>query len=406
MKILLVNDYATLTGGAEMMMLALKKGLTARGYDVRLFSTSARKGETQSIADYECFGTTSSFRTLLQSANPWAARKLHQVIQEWQPDIVHVRVCLTQLSPLILPLLRNIPSIFHVAWYRPICPIGTKMLPDKTSCEHQMGLACLQQGCLPIHDWLPLMLQMKLWDKWRDVFDVVVSNSFSVQERLKAEGIESDTVVWNGVPQRPARPPLSGLPTVAYAGQLARFKGVDILLKAFAEVQKQIPQAQLLIAGKGNEDKYLLSLTDELGLNERVKFLGHLSRDQMEKQFSSAWVQVVPSRWAEPFGIVAAEAMMRGTAVIASSSGGLGEIVLDGKTGFSVPPGEVEPLANRLVELLSNRDLAEKMGQEGRLRAQMHFSETAFVERFMEIYQNLKPSKQGLEIARRIEANN
>ncbi len=331
---------------------------------------------------------------------------MHQVIQEWQPDIVHVRVCLTQLSPLILPLLRNIPSIFHVAWYRPICPIGTKMLPDKTSCEYPTGLACLQQGCLPIHDWLPLMLQMKLWDKWRDVFDVVVSNSFSVQERLKAEGIESDTVVWNGVPQSPSRPPLTSLPTVAYAGQLARFKGVDILLKAFAEVQKQIPQAHLLIAGKGNEDKYLLSLTDELGLNERVKFLGHLSRDQMEKQFSSAWVQVVPSRWAEPFGIVAAEAMMRGTAVIASSSGGLGEIVLDGKTGFSVPPGEVEPLANRLVELLSNRDLAEKMGQEGRLRAQMHFSETAFVERFMEIYQNLKLTKQGLEIARKIEANN
>jgi glycosyltransferase involved in cell wall biosynthesis len=400
MKILLVNDYATLTGGAEMMMLALKKGLIARGYEVRLFSTSARKGETESIADYECFGTTSSFRTLLQSANPWAVRKMHQVIREWQPEIVHARVLLTQLSPLILPLLRDIPSIFHVAWYRPICPIGTKMLPNETSCEHQVGLPCLQQGCLPIHDWLPLMFQMKLWNEWRNVFDVVVSNSFWVEERLKAEGIDSNTVVWNGVPLKPSRPPLTSLPTVVYAGQLAPSKGVDVLLNAFARVKKQIPQAQLLIAGKGNEREYLLSLTNELGLDESVKFLGHLSRNQMEEHFSCAWVQVVPSRWAEPFGIVATEAMMRGTAVIASSSGGLGEIVLDRKTGFSVPPGEVEPLADRLMQVLNNRDLAEKMGKEGRNRAQMYFSETAFVERFTEIYKNLLQSKQGLEIAR------
>ena len=61
----------------------------------------------------------------------------------------------------------------------------------------------------------------------------------------------------------------------------------------------------------------------------------------MEARFESAWVQIVPSIWEEPFGLAAAEAMMRGTAVIASRTGGLAEIVQDDLCGFLVPPGDV-----------------------------------------------------------------
>src|SRR5207237_1732610 len=142
-------------------------------------------------------GTTSRLRTLLQSANPWAAMKLRRVLDVFQPDIVHVKMFLTQLSPLILPMLKNVRSIYHVVWYRPICPLGTKLLPDGNLCYSPPGTICYRTGCLPLRDWAPLMLQMKLWRRWRGVFDLVVANSEAVKRRLMAEGIEPVEVVLN-----------------------------------------------------------------------------------------------------------------------------------------------------------------------------------------------------------------
>ena len=116
MKILLISDYATPTGGAEILTISLRDGLRSRGHDARLFASSARPNGAHSQADYHCFGTTSGFRTLLQSANFWAARKLKRILAEFQPDVVHVTLFLTQLSPLILPLLKNVPSLYYAVW--------------------------------------------------------------------------------------------------------------------------------------------------------------------------------------------------------------------------------------------------------------------------------------------------
>ena len=126
-------------GGAEIATLSLRDELRKRGHDARLFSSSARAGEGFSHADYECFGTTSLFRTLLQTANPWAYRRLANVLARFKPDVIHVTMFLTQLSPLILPLLRKVPSLYHVVWYRPICPIGTKLLSDGSACNVPLG---------------------------------------------------------------------------------------------------------------------------------------------------------------------------------------------------------------------------------------------------------------------------
>jgi glycosyltransferase involved in cell wall biosynthesis len=296
---------------------------------------------------------------------------------------------LTQLSPLIMPLLKEVPSLYHVVWYRPICPLGTKMLPDGTACQRPAGAVCYRNHCLPLRDWLPLMLQMRLWRHWRHVFNLIVANSEAIKRRLVAEDIEPVEVVWNGVPIQPQRPPLTSPPTVAFAGRLVREKGVDVLLQAFAKVVTQIPEARLLLAGEGPEQEHLNRLLADLGLSSSVSTLGHLPRPELEQHFAAAWVQAVPSRWAEPFGIVAAEAMMRGTAVVASSSGGLVDIVRDGETGFRIPPDDASALAEALLRLVRDRELAEQMGRAGREVALAHFSEATFVDRFVELYQTL-----------------
>ncbi len=133
MRILLVTDFATPFGGVEVHMPQLRAELRARGHDARLLVSPPQLARAVQ-ADYECFGTTSRFRTLLQTINPWAYLGLRRVLARFRPDVVHVAVFLTQLSPLILPLLQRVPSLYHARWYRAICPLGTKQFPDGSPC--------------------------------------------------------------------------------------------------------------------------------------------------------------------------------------------------------------------------------------------------------------------------------
>jgi glycosyltransferase involved in cell wall biosynthesis len=162
-----------------------------------------------------------------------------------------------------------------------------------------------------------------------------------------------------------------------------------VLVRAFAKVVEKLPDTRLLLAGEGPERKHVKNLIANLNLSQSVSMLGHLPRPELERKFSTVWVQAAPSLWEEPFGNVAAESMMRGTAVVASNSGGFTEVVQDGQTGFLVPPGNEVALAEAIVLLLGNRDLAEQMGRAGREVALKHFSETTYVDKFVRLYEML-----------------
>lgn len=387
MKILLVHDYPAPIGGAEIRLLRLREQLRALGHDARLLSSTARPAGLNSEADYECFGTMSRFRTLLQTANPSAYLSLRRVLRAFKPDVVHVKMFLTQLSPLILPLLRDVPSLYHVVWYRPVCPRGTKLLPGGSICRDRAGAVCLRGGCLPLRDWVPLMLQMRLWRRWRSAFDLIVANSEAVRTRLLADGIQPVEVIQTGSPVRPPRPPLSDPPTAAFAGRLVYEKGADLLLEAFARLAPRAPNARLLVVGDGPERRSLERLAERHRLP--ASFLGHLSGADLERELAGAWVQVVPSRWEEPFGLVASEAMMRGTALIATGSGGLAEIVRHGESGTLVPPGDVAALADALLDILADRERAKRMGARGRELALAGLSDERDLGQFVSLYHRL-----------------
>ena len=391
MKILLLHDYGTATGGAELQMLSLRQGLIERGHQVRLFASCAMPvdGYPQ-LADDTCFGTNSTLQVLTQTANVSAYWQLRQVLQKFRPDVVHIRLFLWQLSPLILPLLRDIPCIYQTAVYKAICPAGTNLLPDGSSCRFSPGRVCLSSGCLTPKTWLVLMVQWQLWQRWRSAIDRVVALSHGMKIELEQAGLKSVEVIHNGVPVRSQRPSLRDPPTVAYAGRLVLEKGIHVLMRAFAIATQKIPHARLLIAGQGTSETELRTLATQLGIADNITWLGHLPRSDMERQFDHAWVQVVPSLWSEPFGNVTTEAMVRGTAVIVSAMRAQPEIIQPDVTGFLVPPGDSQTMANHLTNLLLNRNLAETMGQAGRTRALTYFSEDTRTERFLALYQRLQ----------------
>ena len=165
------------------------------------------------------------------------------------------------------------------------------------------------------------------------------------------------------------------------------------------DVVARLPDARLVIAGDGPDRHELERAAGALGLTPHVIFTGHLPRARLDALLAAAWVQAVPSRWEEPFGLVAAEAMMRGTAVVATRGGGLTEQVRDAKPASWSPPGDPRALSDALARVLENRDLAEAMGARGRSIALAHFREDVTAEKFVALYRELCGQPGGVEPA-------
>ncbi len=380
LDILLVNDYGRATGGAELQMLAIRDGLRARGHRVRLFSSDVDNvGGFPLEADAACRGRTDLGQVLTQTANLDAARRLRAELRAHPPDLVHIRMFLWQLSPLILPVLRGLPVLFQAAVYKAICPNGMKLRPDGSVCHDPAGRVCLASGCLAPRTWVSTMAQLALLRRWRAHITTTATLSRRMAEMFATEGWPDVRVLPNGIDEAPLRGPLAAAPVAVYAGRLSREKGVETLLEGFRTLSARLPGARLKILGTGPEEARLRALAAPLG--DRVAFLGHHPRAAMEAEIGDAWVQVVPSLWHEPFGNVTTEAMMRGTAVIASDMGGQSDIVRDGETGYLVPPRAPTALAERLHRLLSDRGRAEAMGRAGRAVALRDYSRAAQLDR-------------------------
>ena len=157
--------------------------------------------------------------------------------------------------------------------------------------------------------------------------------------------------------------------SIIFVGRIIPDKGILELLKAFRRVQEVIPGTALKIIG-GNYpnnplseyEKTLLMYVEEFGLN--VDFIGQVPNNRLAEHYSQAHLAVFPSLCRESFGMVALEAMRCGLPVIASKQPGFEELIVNGETGFLVDdPRNVEELSAKIIKLLSDESLREKMGQ-------------------------------------------
>jgi glycosyltransferase involved in cell wall biosynthesis len=229
------------------------------------------------------------------------------------------------------------------------------------------------------------MVQLQLLEKWRENIHCVVAPSAAMAKALERGGWPVSKIIYYGVAphQRSSWP--AEKPCIAYAGRLVPEKGCETLLYAFARVLTQRPDAQLLIAGDGPERARLQALAIQL-VGSSAVFLGQLRHSDLQRLFESAWVQVVSSLWVEPFGLVTAEAMMRGTAVVATRIGGQVEMIEHGITGFLVPANEIDAMADALCELCRDQNKAVSMGESGRRRAEHLFSLDQMFISYLSLY--------------------
>jgi glycosyltransferase involved in cell wall biosynthesis len=196
-------------------------------------------------------------------------------------------------------------------------------------------------------------------------------------------GLDADAFARSGHPGAFRREIGAGdEPLVGFIGRLTRQKGVDVLLRAFARIERERPSARLIIAGDGPDRRALEALARSLALRRAV-FLGW--RGDAAGILADIDLLVVPSRW-EGFGLVSLEAMALAKPVVASCVSAIPEIVVPGRTGLLVRPGDAVELADAIESLLTDPRRAREMGRAGRARVDGEFPVRKMAERTAEVY--------------------
>ena len=197
-----------------------------------------------------------------------------------------------------------------------------------------------------------------------------------------ARGIRRDLirVIYPGIDTRhytPVPGTRSPAPVFSYLGRLKRYKGIEIVLRSFAEAG--IPDATLEIAGAGDYRPDLERLASSLDLGRRARFLGRISEEDKVSLLRRSWALVFASP-KEGWGITNLEAAACGTPVVASNSPGIRESVRDGDTGFLVPHGDTAAMAAALRRVAASPGLVQQLGATARTFAESFTWERAALE--------------------------
>jgi glycosyltransferase involved in cell wall biosynthesis len=221
--------------------------------------------------------------------------------------------------------------------------------------------------------------------------DRVIAISHAVKRHLEAQGMPGDRidVVYTGLDPARYTAPLSraaakaqlGIaadrPAVGVVAHLTAKKGHAPFLEAAARVAEQHPHVLFLLLGEGPEREALAARARQLGLKERVRFLGFHA--DVLPFYAAMDVVVLPSIAGEGLPRTLLEASFLGIPVIGTALSGTPEIIADGETGFVVPPGAVGPLAQRIAQLIEDASLRERFGAAGTARIRERFTLSAMV---------------------------
>ncbi len=300
MRILITSPaFLPSLGGLELATASLAGGLSALGHEVVVVTT------TPGPAD-EC-----AYRIVRRPS----AHALH-VLARWCDVYYQANVSLRLLWPLLL--VRRPWVVSHHTWYR------------------QHG------GRRALRDWLKILLVRR------------AAASIAVSHAIAADLGGRPTVIENGYRDRlfTVLAEVARDRELVFVGRLVSDKGCDLLLDALGRLEAGV---SLTVVGDGPDRQRLEQQAAALGLGSRVEFLGALNGEPLVRILNAHEVLVVPSRYREPFGIVALEGIACGCVVVASEGGGLKDAV--GPCGQTFPNGNITALAARLVEILADGEL-------------------------------------------------
>lgn len=349
LRILMLHARYRQGGGEDVSAQTEADSLRARGHHVDLMT----------------FGPPTLSSAVGAVWNPVAAALVRRAIAGTRYDIVHAQNLFPAASVSVLRAARQAGAavVGTVRNVRFLCPAGTFWNSGPCmACKHGRWPG-IRQGCWKgsrLATAGSALVQAVAVRQWQRLDAVIAPSAYLADVLSPVLNAATLHVVPNQVP--PMLPGVGERQGIVFAGRLTPEKGLDVLLNAFGD----LPQgARLRIFGTGPEASVLRS-RDRPG----VQWDGDAAHPQVLEAMRQAAVVVVPSRWAEPFGRVALEAMAAGAAVVATGVGGLPEVV--GDAGLTVPAGDVTALGQALRMALANH---RALGAAGRQRYEAVFAD-------------------------------
>ncbi len=182
---------------------------------------------------------------------------------------------------------------------------------------------------------------------------------------------------------------------IFHPARMGLAKGCDVSIKALRLVKQRFPDVVLVLAGTKNiidwtqtqqrDIAYMVSLVKSLGLRDNV-LIDVFKLDDMPKLYAASLVCMYPSTVSEPFGLTMLEALASGRPMIVTEAGGMPEIIKDGINGFVVPVKDFESLASRIIQLLADRELRERLGDTGRQIIEQQYTKQIIARNTLRLY--------------------
>lgn len=177
-------------------------------------------------------------------------------------------------------------------------------------------------------------------------------------------------------------------PYILFVGRLSKEKDIDFLINTFFEIQKNHTSLELWIVGKGNQEEILKALTIDLGIQNKVNFLGNIEHEHLQKYYNKAEMFVSASR-KEGFGLVFVEALLSKCPVIALDVGGIRDIIINSKTGILIPPNNMLKLIEAINVILTDKELRSNLIRNGYAYALENFTWQVVGNKFLQLYHTL-----------------
>lgn len=348
-------------GGAEHFVRLLAADLFRHGHECVVISDVA-----SGLPSHDRIDGLAIRRFPFQSA--LARRDLPEIVALASESTAALR----DLAPAVLHLHTSQPGAFFFLRARKSVPIPTVFTthdPLTADGNAQPLLVQVLETASRVAAVSSFMAQ-----RVRDAFPAVAPRVCCIPNGLPSPAEDCAPLPWDP-------------PVVLAVSRLTDEKGIDVLLRAIPQVGMR--GIRVVIAGDGPALDDLRRLAAALNLEATIEFAGWVSPDAVHRLMNRATVVAVPSRWDEPFGLVALEAMQMARPVVASRVGGLPGIVEDGRTGRLVPPDDPLALAAALTEVLVDSERARAMGEHGRRVAAAAFDWSRCVDAYESLYREI-----------------
>ena len=320
--------------------------------------------------------------------DPLTVRAIGSAMKDFHPDIVHSHHGWLTYSAVCSRKARGVPLITTLHGHELICPTSI-LLRNDCVCEAPFTLGCI--GCRKQGFGLLKMLTVSMGIKlnksrMRSVDKFIAVSTLVKKVHSQHLGLDESKFVVIPNFYKPERIEQSKselqLPDdfILFVGDLAAYKGVDVLLRAYQMVNTE---AKLVLIGKKHP-------SSSYSGSERILIIENAPHDLVMEAWQACRFGVVPSICPETGPIVALEAMSKEKAIIASGIGGPVDIVEHEKTGILLPPGDAHALAEAMQKLLDDEQLAARMGSLGCQRLEETFSPDAVVPQIEELYSQLR----------------